>query len=404
MTRLFARSFVAALTLGTLAVSQVAKAQTEAPVLVYGNSGLSIGFLPLAGTVPETLVHDPQLGDTHTAIAQGFTVGANAYDMVSVDIGLYTYASLPTLDIALFSSTTVNGQDVPGTRIRTFNNTPTNRVYPVTEGRAVYNFAFDGTSPTVRLNANTKYWVVLSYTPQVSGQPMFLWNGSGTFYTTDESRKVIPTQQSDSGFSYLGTVAKHTFIGEWEDHGPNAGAISNPYIRFGVRAVPAPVVTGGGGGNSVTQEPPVLDCYALSKGFFRNKYPSGWPASVINSSADPNVPSVLIGNRAYSINQLRTMLATNSTGGNQIGQLASQLVAVHLSRELAKQTAGPAYAGWDGWAPDSASVRTAYQQAAELVNATAGFDSKGKLTGTIRNVSPLINLLDDGYIQRFHCD
>ena len=117
----------------------------------------------------------------------------------------------------------------------------------------------------------------------------------------------------------------------------------------------------------------------------------------------------LIGTQLYTANQLRTLLATNSTGGNQFGQLASQLVAVHLSRELAKQTAGAAYDQWNGWAPDSDAAKAAYEQAAQLVGAAAEFDAQGKLTktagrNTLRNVSPLINALDNGYIQRFHCD
>lgn len=145
------------------------------------------------------------------------------------------------------------------------------------------------------------------------------------------------------------------------------------------------------------KRPPTLDCYALSKGFFKNKYPSGWPASVVANGG------AVIGTQTYTVAQLRTMLSTNSKRGNQIGQLASQLVAVHLSRELAKQTAGDNFLWWNGWAPDSAEAQAAYDQAAALINANAGFDSRGRLTGCVTGVGSLISGLD-GYIQDNHCD
>jgi hypothetical protein len=399
MRSLIARSLMAALTIGTLTVSQVANAQTDSnattPVLAFGNAGLGLNNLTMGGVVPSLQ------GYTHTALAQGFKVGGTKrLTLSSVDLGLSIRSVAPVLDIAIYSSVNVNGLEQPGVRLRSFNTVPTNVPSLLTRSIFLYNFALEADAAPLVLQPETNYWVVLSYTPQVSGSTTFFWQfGAGENSDT-------PTSQTTSGFTYVGTVGRHDFAnlpgGEWLDHNANS-AFPNSGLRIGVYGVLEDVVVNPGGGGG-TQQPPVLDCYALSKGFFRNKIPSGWPASVINSSTDPNLPSVLIGSRAYSINQLRTMLATNSTGGNQIGQLASQLVAVHLSRELAKQTAGPNFAGWDGWAPDSAAVQAAYDQAAQLVGTNAGFDTQGRLTGTLRNVSPLINLLDDGYIQRFHCD
>jgi hypothetical protein len=391
MRSLFARSLMAALTIGTLTVSQVAKADTATdPVLAFGNAGLGLNNLTMGGVVPSVQ------GFTHTSLAQGFKVGGTKrLILTSVDLGISIRTVAPVLDVAIHSSVNVNGLEQPGPRIRTFGPVPTNVPNLLTRSIFLYNFALEPSTTPVVLEPETNYWIVLSYTPQVSGSTTFFWQfGAGENSDT-------PTSQSASGFTYVGTVGRHDFAGvtggEWLDHNANS-AFPNSGLRIGVYGVLQDVVVNPGGGGGVQQEPPVLDCYALSKGFFRNKFPAGWPASVIADGG------AVIGTRVYTIPQLRTMLATNSTGGNQIGQLASQLVAVHLSRELAKQTAGPNFAGWDGWAPDSAAVQAAYDQAAQLVGTNAGFDSQGRLTGTLRNVSPLINLLDDGYIQRFHCD
>lgn len=396
MIRLFARSLMAALTVGVLAVSHQANAQDSpgtTPFRIFGNNSLGIGRLPLGGLVPSLA------GETHTILGQGFAVGATSYDLTSVDIGLYIGEVRPQLDIALYESVfdSAAGLNVPDLtrRVATFNPVPTNNLGVLSLNSTVmYNFRVNTTSGTVRLTNDRNYWVTVSYSPQVSGAPSFLWNyasGRGT----DAPREQLRPEGTASGVTYLGTVGKHDFVGNWFNHDatvfPPSGGLS-----ISVNAVDVPVNPGGGGGGG--QTPPTLDCYALSKGFFRNKFPEGWPASVIASQG------TVIGGRIYTIPQLRTMLATNSTGGNQIGQLASQLVAVHLSRELAKQTAGPNFAGWNGWAPDSAAAQAAYDQAAQLVGANAGFDSQGRLTGTLRNVSSLINTLDDGYIERFHCD
>lgn len=400
MRSLIVRSLMAALTIGTLAVSQVATAQTETPVEVYGNDGLgSLHVLPLAGTIVDEAIAlaggTNVAGLSHSAIAQGFQTGVDGCDLSSVDIGLYMRYRWPSIDVALYSSVNVDGLDMPDQRLRSFVGTPTNGPFAY-DTKAVYNFVFDAATPIYRLEPSTKYWVVLSYTPQTSGQPTFYWNSS----IDNQNYTAMPVTKNNSGIYYLGTVARHGFAEAWKDHGPVvSGSNTTPQacLRIALRGVVIPTIVNpeGGGGN---QEPPVLACYALSKGFFKNKYPAGWPASVIADGG------AVIGGRIYTIPQLRTMLETNSTGGNQIGQLASQLVAVHLSRELARQTAGPDYAGWNGWAPDSAAAQAAYDQAAELVNANAGFDSRGRLTGTVRNASSLINTLDAGYIQRFHCN
>lgn len=397
MRSLFARSLAAVLAVGFLIVSHQASAQTDSnnqiPFRVFGNDGLGIGRLPLGGIVPSLA------GETHTILAQGFEVGATSYDLASVDIGLYIGAMVPVVDIGVYESVfdSAAGLNVPDltNRVGSFDSVPTNNGGVLsTNATILYNFPVTG--GTLRLQSGRNYWIAVTYTPQVSGAPSFMWNfasGRGT----DTPREQTRPDGNPSGITCVGTVGKHDFVGNWFNHDatvyPPSGGLS-----FNINAVDVSITGTGGGGGGGDQTPPVLDCYALSKGFFKNKYPNGWPVSVIADGG------AVIGGRIYTTDQLRTMLATNSTGGNQIGQLAGQLVAVHLSRELARQTAGPDYIWWNGWAPDSADAQAAYDQAAQLVGANAGFDSKGRLTGTLRNVSLLINALDNGYIQRFHCD
>ncbi len=400
MRSLIARSLMAALTIGTMAVSQLANAQTATPVLAFGNDGLGLNNLTMAGIVPSVE------GYTHTALAQGFRVGSTKrLTLTSVDIGLSIRSSAPVLDIAIYDSTSVNGLEQPGNKIGSFNTTPTNSPL-LTRSILVYNFALE-TGTTVKLNPDTNYWIVVSYTPQVSGSTTFFWQ-----FGANENVDTPTDGSSGSGFTHIGTVGRHDFAnipgGEWLDHNVNS-AFPNSGLRIGVYGILEDVVVNPGGGGGSVQEPPVLDCYALSKGYFKNKFPQGWPASALPGGPMGPAGGALIGTQRYTANELRTLLATNSTGGNQFGQLASQLVAVHLSRELAKQTAGAAYDLWNGWAPDSDAAKAAYEQAAQLVGAAAEFDAQGKLTktagrNTLYNVSPLINALDKGYIQRFHCD
>lgn len=391
MIRALARSLTVALTIGLMTVSHQAAAQiVDPPVLVYGNDGFSpIGdVLPLAGVIPTT-----SGALSHNTVAQGFKVGENAYELSSVDVGLYFRGTRPEIKIALHASQTADdGVEYPGDEIRAFSNVPTTGPIPAGETGDAYNFGF-GDSSTVRLEANTTYWITVSYTPQDAQQPTFYWLISG------DSKPVPPQAQSGSGFVYAGTMAKHDFTGPWEDHGPSSG-VPNASLRIGLHAVAAAVINPGGGGDSVPTAPE-LDCYALSKGFFRNKFPSGWPASVI---ADGGLQ---IGERFYYIPELRAMLATNSTGGNQIGQLSSQLVAVALSRvlsyEIAIQNLGQDYVGWDGWAPESDETRQAFDDAAALLAPVVSIDNCGRLAGDVRGVSSLIESLD-GYIGDNHCD
>lgn len=404
MRSLFARGLVAALTLGTLAVSQVAKAQTESnadtPIFLFGNEGLGVGSLPLGG-----IVGGSNSGYTHPTLAQGFTVGEIPYVVTTVDLGLV----LPTdalnamatsdfaLDIALFSSVEdTNGKQVPGERVLTFNPVPTNTTdgafIPNRKGLYTFGYLNADRSNAVTLEAETSYWVIVSYAPQDSSAQSFYWQfavPSGT----DLPERETPVEKNTSGVTYLGTIGQHAFGGDWVDHG-NSSGFPDSGLRFGINGYEPEIVNPGGGGGE--QTPPTLPCYAYSKGYFKNNYPSGWPASVIADGG------ALIGNQLYTVAQLRTMLSANTTRGNQIGQLASQLVAVHLSRELAKQAAGANYLWWDGWAPDSADAQTAYQQAAELINASLGFDRRGCITGCVYNVGTVISALD-GYITDNHC-
>jgi hypothetical protein len=404
MRSLFARSLMAALTLGTLVVSQTANAQTDSAAsakVLLGNEGLGIGSLSLGGSTTGS-------GYTHPGLAQGFKVGATDYIVTTVDVGLVMMTDVIdsinagnfALDVALYSSVAdVNGKQVPGDRILTFNPVPTNTTDNafVAEEKVLYTFGYLNTdsSNAVTLEANTSYWVIVSYTPQDSSAPVFYWQfatPSGTNLPQTES----PIEKNASGVTYLGTLGQHAFSGDWVDHGPTSTDFSNSGLRFAVSGYEVPVIdTGGGGG--VDQTPPTLDCYAYSKGYFKNRYPTGWPASVIANGG------IVIGTQVYTTAQLRTMLAANTTRGNQIGQLASQLVAVTLSLELAKQAAGPNYLWWNGWAPDSADAQAAYTQAASLINASAGFDSRGRLTGCVTGVGALITALD-GYIVDNHCD
>lgn len=387
MRLLLARYLVAVLSIGALTVSHVAKAQTDSPVtapVLFGNDGLSSRNLILGGVVSTggSVV-------SHEYLAQGFTVGDFEYQLESIDIGLYLPLNAAPLKIQLFSSTGTDGDEIPNVPLGTFNTAaPTNNggVYTL-GGIVVYNFSYLG--DTI-LQAGEQYWIVVSYdvAPGVV-PPVFNWHYAAA------GSQAEPTEQNGSGITYLGTVGTQDIGGQWLDYSIG-NQFQYPGLRIGVRGTEPEVIGGGGGGGSV-QTPPTLDCYALSKGFFKNKYPSGWPASVIANGG------TVIGGRVYTIAQLRTMLDTNSTRGNQIGQLASQLVAVHLSRALAIETAGPQYIWWDGWAPESTEAKAAYDQAALVINANAGFDYKGRLTGCVSGVSNLIDGLD-GYIEANHCD
>ena len=404
MIRLFARSLVAALTVGVLAVSHQATAQTdsntETPILLYGNDAIGIGSLQLGGTIPAAT------GYSHPTLAQGFTVGEIGYVVTTVDMALVMPSDTLTaiangqfsLDIALFSSVEdVNGRQVPGQRLLTFNPVPTNTAAGAFAPNVprIYSFGYLNAdrSNAVTLEATKSYWVIVSYIPQSTSVSNFYWQFAAE--TGDNIPEFeTPVTKNTSGLTYLGTIGQHNFGEDWVDHG-NTSTFPNSGLRFGISGYEAPVIIDGGGGGG-TQTPPTLDCYALSKGFFKNKR-SGWPASVIANGG------TVIGTQTYTVAQLQTMLSTNSKRGNQIGQLASQLVAVHLSRELAKQTAGANFLWWNGWAPDSAAAQAAYDQAAALINANAGFDSRGRLTGTVKGVGSLITSLD-GYIHDNHCD
>lgn len=387
MRSLLARSLMAALTVGVLAVSHQATAQTGA--LLYGNDALSGRNLLLGGTVSSSTATT-----SHESLAQGFTVGDTPYQIQSVDLGLFLSTSMPSLKVSLYSSVGTSGDEVPNVRLGDFDTSaPANENGVFTpNGIKVYNFAFAG-EPVV-LDANTNYWIVVSYNTQNGVvPPVFNWHFADSGPTGGFDDEAVPGEQNASGVKYLGTLGTHDAGGAWLDHRlgtafPHAG------LRIGVYGTEAVIDNGGGGGIVLT--PPTLGCYAYSKGYFKNKYPSGWPASVIANGG------AVIGTQVYTIPQLRTMLDTNSTRGNQIGQLSSQLVAVYLSRALAIQTAGDQYLWWDGWAPESTEAQAAFDQAAVLINASAGFDRRGKLTGCITGASNLISALD-GYIASHHC-
>jgi hypothetical protein len=385
MIRMFARTLMAALTIGLLTVSPQATAQTPTPVFLYGNEGLGIGSVPLGGPIATSTAY------THPAMCQGFTVGATPFVLTSVNLGLVIpNGPTPALDIALFDSVAdVNQVQIPGNRIGSFSAVPTNNGGVFTlNAKILYNFAYSGSTI---LEPGKSYWVLVSYTPQDSSAPTFYWQfatGRGT---------DTPVAKNSSGFAYLGTLGQHDFGANWEDHG-NGYQYPNSGLAFGIYGTDVPVVNPGGGGDVVT--PPTLDCYALSKGFFKNKYPSGWPAAVVSDGG------MDIGGRFYSVLELRVMLGSNTTGGNQIGQLSSQLVAVALSRALAYQTAvqnlGQEFVGWDGWAAGSDEARQAYDDAAALLAPIVGVDNCNRLTGNVQGVSSLIGALD-GYIQTNHC-
>ena len=417
MSSLFARSLMAALTVGVLTVSHQAKAQTpppdnidRTPIALFGNEVFGITNLPLAGTIPSTS------GYSHPNLAQGFKVGEVPYFLESVELGLVlpfsTVRALTTagsgysIDVTVFESmdnTDPNAAPAPSdVKVATLTLSPDST--PVANAKTLYKFVYLNTdfSNEVRLEAGKTYWLVVSYTPQQTGALSFFWSfaaPSGTNLVPEQETpvdKTIPPGVTDAvGFQYVNTLGQHDFNSDWIDHGPSSQSFFNSGLRFTVNGYEAPVSTDGGGGG-VDQTPPTLDCYALSKGYFKNNYPAGWPASVIANGG------ALIGTQVYTIDQLRTMLSTSSTRGNQIGQLSSQLVAVYLSRALAIQTAGDQYLWWDGWAPESTEAQAAFDQAAVLINASAGFDRRGKLTGCITGASNLISALD-GYIASHHC-
>ena len=410
---------MAALTVGVLTVSHQATAQTppdnidRTPVALFGNEGFGITNLPLGGTIPTAS------GYSHPNLAQGFKVGEVPYFLESVELGLVlpfstvraltTVGSGYSIDVTIFESMdNTNPDAVPApsdAKVATLTLSPDST--PVANAKNLYKFVYLDADfrNEVRLEAGKTYWLVVSYTPNQTGSPGFLWSfaaPSGTNLVPEQETpvdKTLPPGVTGVGFQYVNTLGQHDFDDVWIDHGPSSTSFFNSGLRFTVNGYEAPVSTDGGGGG-VDQTPPTLDCYALSKGFFKNNYPAGWPASVIANGG------ALIGTQVYTIPQLRTMLNTNSTRGNQIGQLSSQLVAVYLSRALAIQTAGDQYLWWDGWAPESTEAQAAFDQAAALINASAGFQTyRGRtcLTGSVTGVSALISTLD-AYIIDNHCD
>jgi hypothetical protein len=386
---------MAALTIGVLAVSHQATAQTDTPLLLFGNDALSSRNLILGGVVSTSTATT-----SHESLAQGFVVGEIAYKIQSVDVGLYLPLNAPSLKIQLFSSTGPDNDEIPNVSLGDFDTlAPTNNGGVFTPGGiVVYNFAYKG--DTV-LAAGQKYWIVVSYnTTEGVEPPVFNWHYAASSTGGGTGSTAVPAEQNGSGVTYLGTLGTHDNGGQWLDHRlgttfPHAG------LRVGVWGTEAPVIIDGGGGGGVDQTPPTLDCYALSKGFFKNNF-GGWPTLIATQGT-------VIEGQTYTVAQLQAMLSAKSTRGNQIGQLASQLVAVHLSRALAIQTAGVPYTDWwDGWAPDSAEAQAAYVQAAALINANIRFETyRGRLRvadrcATVSGVSNLISALD-GYIQANHC-
>jgi hypothetical protein len=396
MTRMSARSMMAALALTILSVTPQVMAQGESqtgtPVLVFGNTGLSGRNLLLGGEITSTATTF-----THGSLAQGFTVGTTAYKVESVDVGLYLSNQLPNLKIDLFSSTSDGENQVPGQALGSFVTTA-----PANNGGAfspnairTYNFTYAGNTT---LTPGTNYWIVVSYTPQDGSAPIFNWHYAASGPNGGTGSTAIPGGLSGSGINYLGTMGTHEFGGEWLNHQVGS-TFPHGGLQVGLYGSIPPVINPDGGPDLPDSN---LPCYALSKGYFKNKFPSGWPITVIEAGG------MEIGGRPFTTAQLRTMVGTNSSGGNQIGQLASQLIAVKLSVELARLQ----QPGTSGWAPDSDEVKAALELAEFAIAETAGFDSQGRLTGTLRGsttvngvtVSTLIGILDDGYIGRFHCD
>ena len=187
MSSLFARSLMAALTVGVLTVSHQAKAQTpppdnidRTPIALFGNEGFGITNLPLAGTIPSTS------GYSHPNLAQGFKVGEVPYFLESVELGLVlpfsTVRALTTagsgysIDVTVFESmdnTDPNAAPAPSdVKVATLTLSPDST--PVANAKTLYKFVYLNTdfSNEVRLEAGKTYWLVVSYTPPSPRQHM----------------------------------------------------------------------------------------------------------------------------------------------------------------------------------------------------------------------------------------
>jgi hypothetical protein len=131
-------------------------------------------------------------------------------------------------------------------------------------------------------------------------------------------------------------------------------------------------------------------CYTLSQGYFRNHVGfddlgapvdfSAWPASIVSAGG------LQIGNNFYDLVDLYHILLAHGTKGNQLPQLAHQVIAVEFSVAIY------------GWAPDTAEQQACLEAAHDAIG------SLDILTGTLSGVGDLIDCLDTEYIQAFHCD
>jgi hypothetical protein len=127
---------------------------------------------------------------------------------------------------------------------------------------------------------------------------------------------------------------------------------------------------------------------ALSQGYWKthvgldqNGNPvdfSAWPNSIVNAGG------MTIGNVFYSLVDLYHILWSHGTMGNQLPQLAHQIIAVEFS------------VAYFGWAPNSDETQEC------LDDAHAAVGNVNVLTGTLSGLGDLIDCLDD-YIQENHC-
>jgi hypothetical protein len=203
----------------------------EAPALLFGNESKGVGSLPIT-----------QNG--YVKLAQGFelsgqeTMSKNGYVLTSVVVALVIPAGLASaidsntlaLDIALYSSSVVNGLTIPDSRIRTFNSKPSNNDGAFQVNRS-FEYVFEYSGSALTLEPGKQYWIVVGLNPEGASNTLYWQNASAP--TNDLPEYQTPVEWNGSGLSYLGTVAKHTTHG-WTDVGESAGALQNSGLRVGI--------------------------------------------------------------------------------------------------------------------------------------------------------------------------
>ena len=179
--------------LGLLAVIAALSMQAASAADNGFYSNLPYNFLDAVPTAPIGYVNG---SSTNARAAQGFTMGTIAFDLNKVALTLGGGQNNGTPSFDLYS----DNAGEPGSLIQNIAYLSS----AIPSGPPTF-YAQTNTS-TFRLQANTKYWFVISEASGGSGQAAFNWG------TSDQGS---PQQVAGSGVTYLGTLAQANTGGPW---------------------------------------------------------------------------------------------------------------------------------------------------------------------------------------------